>query len=241
MTKEDRKDACHKNLQGYLWENGYKTGAYATPLFPDVAPRLKQWKDAGLTLAIYSSGSVFAQMLLFGHVQVQRSPIVENQANSSVKQRPNVGGKDAAAGQKRSIDDAAGPGGDPRLTDESPSKKAAMSKDDGQANGGEGAASNASQSERAGKVATEDLQYLITDWYDTTNAGPKKEAGSYEKIAEALKVSRHCVASLPSDASATRNDRRAPSRLESSMTIRSAYKHAHADNVPSFNPQRSSF
>lgn len=57
-----------KNLQGYIWEDGYKTGAYSTPLFPDVAPKLQEWKDAGKNLAIYSSGSVFAQKLLFQHV-----------------------------------------------------------------------------------------------------------------------------------------------------------------------------
>ena len=70
LTKRDVKVAYLKNLQGYLWEDGYRTGAYSTPLFPDVAPRLKKWKADGVELAIYSSGSVFAQKLLFQHVQV---------------------------------------------------------------------------------------------------------------------------------------------------------------------------
>jgi len=56
-------------LTGYLWQAGYENGAYSTPLFEDVASQLHHWKDSGLTLAIYSSGSVFAQKLLFGHVQ----------------------------------------------------------------------------------------------------------------------------------------------------------------------------
>ncbi|KAI7184021.1 hypothetical protein D0869_12535 [Hortaea werneckii] len=68
LTKHDVKIAYLKNLQGYLWEDGYKTGAYSTPLFPDVAPKLQEWKDAGKKVAIYSSGSVFAQKLLFQHV-----------------------------------------------------------------------------------------------------------------------------------------------------------------------------
>ncbi|RMZ02206.1 hypothetical protein D0862_06107, partial [Hortaea werneckii] len=68
LTKRDVKIAYLKNLQGYLWEDGYKTGAYATPLFSDVAPKLQEWRDAGKKLAIYSSGSVFAQKLLFQHV-----------------------------------------------------------------------------------------------------------------------------------------------------------------------------
>ncbi|EME86832.1 uncharacterized protein MYCFIDRAFT_29854, partial [Pseudocercospora fijiensis CIRAD86] len=70
LTKRDVKIAYLKNLQGYLWETGYKTGAYGTELFPDVVPQLRQWRDSGFELAIYSSGSIFAQKLLFGHVQV---------------------------------------------------------------------------------------------------------------------------------------------------------------------------
>lgn len=68
LTKRDVKIAYLKNLQGMLWEHGYRTGAYSTPLFPDVAPQLRSWKYDHLGLSIYSSGSVFAQKLLFGHV-----------------------------------------------------------------------------------------------------------------------------------------------------------------------------
>jgi len=34
--------------------------------------------------------------------------------------------------------------------------------------------------------ATSDKRNLIQDWFDTSNAGPKTEASSYEKIAEKL-------------------------------------------------------
>lgn len=111
LTARDVKFAPLKNLQGYLWQAGYENKAYSTPLFPDVTPQLQQWKDASLEIAIYSSGSIFAQKLLFAHV------------------------KDPASQ-------------DPK--------------------------------------ATHDLSHLITDWYDTTNAGPKVEASSYTKIVEAL-------------------------------------------------------
>jgi enolase-phosphatase E1 len=69
LTRRDVKVAALKNLQGYLWEDGYRSGAYATTLFPDVAPALRAWEGQGFRLAIYSSGSVFAQKLLFGHVR----------------------------------------------------------------------------------------------------------------------------------------------------------------------------
>jgi enolase-phosphatase E1 len=63
------KVAYLKNLQGYLWEDGYASGAYATPLFADVVPALKAWRAEGREVAIYSSGSVFAQKLLMRHVK----------------------------------------------------------------------------------------------------------------------------------------------------------------------------
>ncbi|KAF1353310.1 HAD-like domain-containing protein [Delphinella strobiligena] len=113
LTARDVKIAYLKNLQGYLWQAGYESGAYATPLFDDVAPQLQHWKTSGLSLVIYSSGSVFAQKLLFGHVQ------------NSVA---------TADGDKRS----------------------------------------------------RDLRGLISDWFDTTNAGLKMETSSYTTIAEKL-------------------------------------------------------
>lgn len=99
-------------LQGYLWQAGYENGAYSTPLFEDVAPQLQHWHDSSKQLVIYSSGSIFAQKLLFGHVH------------------DSTGGAD----EKR----------------------------------------------------TQNLQGLISGWFDTTNAGLKHEASSYAKIAEEL-------------------------------------------------------
>lgn len=56
-----------KALQGWIWEDGYASGRLRGQLFEEVADCLKTWKSLGLTLAIYSSGSVLAQQLLFGH------------------------------------------------------------------------------------------------------------------------------------------------------------------------------
>ena len=77
-----------------------------------MAPQLQHWHDSSKQLAIYSSGSIFAQKLLFGHVQ-----------------EPNS---------------------------------------------------------RADEKRTQNLQGLISAWFDTTNAGLKAEASSYEKIAGEL-------------------------------------------------------
>ncbi|KAE9972616.1 hypothetical protein EG327_009442 [Venturia inaequalis] len=114
LSASDVKDPALKKLQGYLWRTGYESGSIVTPLFPDVAPRLKQWKDSGLRLAIFSSGSVEAQKLFSKYVGVGK------------------------------------------------------------------------ESETGGRQKTEDLNPLFEGNYDTINAGPKMEKGSYELIAKEM-------------------------------------------------------
>ncbi|KAK5013365.1 enolase-phosphatase E1, partial [Cryomyces antarcticus] len=99
----------HNSNLCYLWQSGYESHAYATPLYSDVAPHLELWRSTGFDLAIYSSGSVFAQKLLFQYVQKSRD------TSETIDPRP-----------------------------------------------------------------------LISAWFDTTNAGPKTEMGSYRVIATAL-------------------------------------------------------
>lgn len=64
---EDRKITPLKTLQGLVWERGYAGGALTSHLYPDVAPQLKAWKARGIRLYVYSSGSILAQRLIFGH------------------------------------------------------------------------------------------------------------------------------------------------------------------------------
>ena len=65
--EQDRKHTALKALQGMVWEAGYRDGDFTAPLYPDVAPALRAWHAAGHPLAVYSSGSVPAQKLLFSH------------------------------------------------------------------------------------------------------------------------------------------------------------------------------
>ncbi len=62
----DAKVTPLKTLQGMIWEAGYADGTLTGALYPDVAPALRAWHAAGVTLAVYSSGSIAAQRLLFG-------------------------------------------------------------------------------------------------------------------------------------------------------------------------------
>ena len=63
----DRKSTALKDLQGKIWENGYSNGELKSQLFPEAAECLRQWHEQGLTLSVYSSGSIQAQKLLYRH------------------------------------------------------------------------------------------------------------------------------------------------------------------------------
>lgn len=65
--EEDRKATPLKTLQGMIWAQGYADGELTGHVYPDTPEALKRWTAAGLTVCIYSSGSVAAQKLIFGH------------------------------------------------------------------------------------------------------------------------------------------------------------------------------
>jgi enolase-phosphatase E1 len=64
---EDRKSTALKALQGLVWEAGYERGDFTGHVYEDTAPNLRRWAARGIALYVYSSGSVKAQQLLFGH------------------------------------------------------------------------------------------------------------------------------------------------------------------------------
>jgi enolase-phosphatase E1 len=64
---EDRKITPLKALQGMIWAQGYAAGELKGHVYPDTPLCLRQWHGAGKRLYIYSSGSVEAQKLIFGH------------------------------------------------------------------------------------------------------------------------------------------------------------------------------
>lgn len=67
--KLDLKLKPLKDLQGLIWESGYNSGAYQGHIYDDAYYKLVDWHKQGIKLYIYSSGSVFAQKLLFGHTK----------------------------------------------------------------------------------------------------------------------------------------------------------------------------
>ncbi len=65
--KEDKKITPLKELQGMIWEEGFKKGDLVSHIYEDALKKLKEWKDKGIPVYVYSSGSVKAQKLFFSH------------------------------------------------------------------------------------------------------------------------------------------------------------------------------
>jgi enolase-phosphatase E1 len=81
----DVKATGLKQLQGLVWKNGYDSGAIKGHVYDDVWPSMQRWKSQGKTVAIYSSGSVLAQKLLFAHsVSGDLTPFIANHFDTTV-------------------------------------------------------------------------------------------------------------------------------------------------------------
>ena len=67
LIGRDSKITPLKTLQGKIWEAGFLRDELKGEVYPDVAPAFARWKSQGRLLAIFSSGSILAQQLLFEH------------------------------------------------------------------------------------------------------------------------------------------------------------------------------
>ncbi len=65
LIEIDRKSTPLKSLQGKIWQRGYESGELKSVMFEDVPRAFERWKTRRKTIAIYSSGSVLAQKLIF--------------------------------------------------------------------------------------------------------------------------------------------------------------------------------
>ncbi|SDD12906.1 acireductone synthase [Aquimonas voraii] len=96
---EDRKHTALKALQGMIWKAGYENGDYAAHVYADAAAQLRAWHAAGLPLYVYSSGSVGAQKLFFGHSEAgDLLPLFSGHFDTE------IGGKREAASYTRIAD-----------------------------------------------------------------------------------------------------------------------------------------
>lgn len=70
LIDRDRKSTGLKSLQGKIWREGYEAGTLKAQVFDDVRPAFERWRNAGIRISIFSSGSALAQQLLFAHTNV---------------------------------------------------------------------------------------------------------------------------------------------------------------------------
>ena len=95
---QDRKHTALKALQGMIWEAGYREAEFAAPIYADAAPALRQWHAAGLPLYVYSSGSVAAQKLFFGHSEAgDLTPLFSGWFDTEVGGKREAGSYEAIA------------------------------------------------------------------------------------------------------------------------------------------------
>lgn len=67
LMDRDSKSTGLKAFQGLIWQFGFESGEIKSHLFIDVAPAIEDWHRRGIEIGIYSSGSIVAQKLFFGH------------------------------------------------------------------------------------------------------------------------------------------------------------------------------
>lgn len=65
LMDRDRKTTPLKTIQGLIWHVGFSKGELHSDVFSDVPRCFSEWRTQGLRIAIYSSGSVAAQKLVF--------------------------------------------------------------------------------------------------------------------------------------------------------------------------------
>lgn len=65
LIEVDRKSTPLKSIQGKIWQKGYESGELKSVMFEDVPRAFDRWKSENKTIAIFSSGSVLAQKLIF--------------------------------------------------------------------------------------------------------------------------------------------------------------------------------
>ncbi|XDD49540.1 acireductone synthase [Leptospira sp. WS92.C1] len=65
LVSVDRKSGPLKEIQGRIWKTGYENGELKSSMFPDVPDFLKRIQISQKKAAVYSSGSIQAQKLIF--------------------------------------------------------------------------------------------------------------------------------------------------------------------------------
>lgn len=112
LMDADIKATGLKQLQGLIWEAGFVSGEMQSHVFDDVPIALQAWRASGVDLRIYSSGSIHAQKLFFGHVALADDESGSLLANFSGHYDTTIGSKRESSSYKKIVDDWSLPAAD---------------------------------------------------------------------------------------------------------------------------------
>jgi enolase-phosphatase E1 len=99
LMDHDRKSTALKSLQGKIWKAGFENGELQGTLFHDVPEAFARWSQVG-RVAIYSSGSVEAQQLLFRHsIYGDLTPLIAGYFDTRTGAKAEMASYDAIAAQ----------------------------------------------------------------------------------------------------------------------------------------------
>jgi enolase-phosphatase E1 len=91
LMDRDRKSTALKSIQGKIWQAGYNSGELKSEVFPDVSPAFDRWTRLGIEIAIYSSGSVLAQQLLFANTHAgDLTPFISSYFDTNIGPKKEV-------------------------------------------------------------------------------------------------------------------------------------------------------
>ncbi len=100
LMDDDVKATGLKMLQGLIWKSGFQSGELVAHVYDDVVPAIKRWRAAGCDVRIYSSGSVQAQKLFFGHTeQGDLLPLFTDHYDTQIGAKRESASYQAIAGQ----------------------------------------------------------------------------------------------------------------------------------------------
>jgi enolase-phosphatase E1 len=89
--QKDRKFPPLKILQGLIWQSGYEIFAFKGHVYSDVEPFWKKLKEKKKTIAIYSSGSVHAQKLIFKYSEAgDLTPFISQYFDTTIGHKREV-------------------------------------------------------------------------------------------------------------------------------------------------------
>jgi enolase-phosphatase E1 len=92
LMDRDRKSRGLKSIQGRIWAEGYRSGKLKGEVYADVHPAFERWKATGAGIYIYSSGSVLAQKLIFGHLDpYPLTPLIDGYFDTEVGPKRSPG------------------------------------------------------------------------------------------------------------------------------------------------------